>query len=80
MGLTAEGSDEIENSRKFVEDLGIEWPNAYGAGATIAALGVQGLPTVLLVGADGKVLWNDELGGALDDAIGQALGSVAVNP
>jgi hypothetical protein len=60
---------------KFIQDLGITWPNAYGARATLQALGVRGVPTTFVVARDGRIAWNDELGGDLDDAIQRALGA-----
>ena len=39
----------------------------------IDALGVSGYPTLFVIGADGKIVWNDELGGDLQNAIDQAL-------
>ena len=77
LGLTYEGADALDASRKFVDDLGIHWPNAYGAGVTVDALGVTGLPAVLVVGADGKVFWNHEMGGTVEDALQQALAAAS---
>lgn len=47
--------------------------NGYGADATINAFGVTAFPTIIIIGADGKIAWNDELGGNLEDALDRAL-------
>ena len=73
VGLTPEGADAQAESEEFIETNNIAWPNGYGAGATIDALGVSGYPTVLVIGMDGKVVWNDEMSGELNDAIEKAL-------
>lgn len=73
VGLVMEGEEKKAETQKFITETGITWPNGYGAGATIESLGVQGFPTVFVLGADGRVAWNDELGGELSDAIEQAL-------
>jgi len=73
IGLTAEGAKEIAETEAFIEKFGITWPNGYGAAATINALGVTGIPSVFVIGADGKIAWNDRLGGELHDAIEKAI-------
>jgi len=73
LGLTAEDSSALEESKAFVEKLKITWPNGYGAGETINACRVSGLPTLFVIGTDGRVLWNDEMGGELEDALQAAL-------
>jgi len=73
IGLTAGGTEEIAETKAFIEKFGITWPNGYGAAATINALGVTGIPSVFVIGADGKVAWKNELGGELHDAIDKAL-------
>ena len=73
VGLTAEGADKKAQSETFLKKFGITWPNGYGARTTIDALGVTGYPTVFVIGADGKVAWNDERAGELEDAIEKAI-------
>ena len=73
MGLTPDGAKAKAKTEAFIKKYGIAWPNGYGARATIKALGVRGYPTVLVIGTDGKVTWNNEMGGELRDAIDQAL-------
>ena len=74
MGLTHEGAAAKAESEAFVKRFGITWPTGYGAAVTVEALGVAYLPTVFVIAADGKILWNDKLdNGELDDAIDQAI-------
>lgn len=73
--LTVDDDAEgLEAAKIFVKRAGVPWPNGYG-GSTPAALGVTMLPTVFVVGRDGRVLWNNHASrGTLDDAIASALG------
>ncbi|MBI2826286.1 MAG: TlpA family protein disulfide reductase [Planctomycetia bacterium] len=73
IGMTAEGEEALDQSRAFVSDLGIPWPNAYGAGTTIDALRVEAIPTVFVVGRDGRIMWNTDRRGTMEDAIKDAL-------
>lgn len=73
IGLTPEDESEVQIVQAFVDDFGIRWPIGYGAQSTIDALGVFAFPTIIVIGADGKVIWNDEQRGDLDSAIEQAL-------
>ena len=73
VGLVAEGEEAKAETQAFIDHFHIPWPTGYGAMATIEALGVQGFPSILVIGADGRIAWNDELSGTLDDAIEQAL-------
>jgi hypothetical protein len=77
VGLTAEGADAKDDTQAFLDDFKISWSNGYGAGETIEALGVRGYPTVFVIGRDGKIAWNDELPGTLEEAISKALGTDA---
>ena len=74
LGLTMEGSAKLDDTRAVVEHSKLSWPNGYGAQETIAALGIKAIPTVFVVGRDGKIIWNSDRHGSLDDAIESALG------
>jgi acetyl-CoA carboxylase alpha subunit len=58
IGLTQADRAAAES---FVRELGVTWPNGYGAAETISNL-MQGVgaPTFFVVGADGYVFWNDD--------------------
>ena len=73
LGLTMEGGDKLADSHEFVDSLHIQWPNGYGAGETIAALGVRAIPAVFVVGKDGRIIWNSDRHGNVEDAIESAL-------
>lgn len=73
IGLTPEDATALEQSRSFVEETGISWPNGYGAGETLDGFELQYLPSTWVVGRDGKVVWNGDSSGALEDGIQQAL-------
>lgn len=79
IGMT---SAELSDARSYVDDTHFTWPSAYGAGTTIDALQANA-PTIFVVGADGRVVWNDDraryqhdiahLGEKLESAIEEAL-------
>jgi thiol-disulfide isomerase/thioredoxin len=74
LGLTMEGADKLDDTRAVVENANLTWANGYGAGATIQALGVEAIPSVFVIGKDGRVVWNNDRHGSLEEAIDSALG------
>lgn len=62
----------------FVREHHIPWPNGYGASNTVVSL-VFGNPTVVVIGRDGHVFWNDGRSRyehhpeRLPDALGRAI-------
>jgi thiol-disulfide isomerase/thioredoxin len=73
IGLTMDTGKDILKMKEFLKVGKIPWPSAYGAGATLQALGVEGIPQVWVVGVDGKIRWNFDSEGSLDGAIEDAL-------
>ena len=73
IGLTSDTGKNILDMKKFLKDGKIPWPSAYGAGPTLDALGVEGIPQVWVVGVDGKIRWNFDSEGSLDGALEDAL-------
>jgi len=73
IGLTMEGSGTLPDTESIVNSAKLAWPNGYGAGATIQALGVEAIPAVFVIGRDGRVVWNSDRRGTLNDAIDSAL-------
>ena len=55
VGLTSEPSTQVEAIQAFTTKYSVTWPNGYGAGPALAALGVQAVPTLIVVGRDGRV-------------------------
>lgn len=77
IGLTAEGEESLGESRAFLEATGIPWPNGYGALETLQKFEAHAIPTVWVIGRDGKVVWNIDSPGTLADGIEQALAADA---
>lgn len=75
IGLTPDGEEELSESRAFVQKAGITWPNGYGAFETLQAFLTDGgiFPSVWVIGPDGKVTWNRDSPGTLQEAIEKAL-------
>lgn len=73
IGLTSEGGDSFDKTQEVLDHYKIPWPNAYGAGAVIDALGVRAIPAVFVVGRDGRVIWNSGRSGSVGEAIASAL-------
>ena len=78
LGLTSDGPDSLPDAEDFLRQAEIEWPNGYGqeAFATMRAFRVESIPTVYVIGRDGRVAWHNLSGqeGELEDAIERALG------
>lgn len=73
LGLTPVGNEGRESSKDFVRQLRIPWVNGIGAQETIDRLQVYGLPTVFVIGRDGKIVWNSNVPGDMTAAIDTAL-------
>ena len=56
VGLSSESDLELENIEHFVEKYDIQWPVGYAAYETMGALGAEYLPSVVVVGRDGRVV------------------------
>jgi thiol-disulfide isomerase/thioredoxin len=74
-GLTAEGEEALAETRAFIEETGIAWPNGYGANETLEAFGIEYLPTLVVIGADGRIAWTnyEDRGITLHEALDRAL-------
>ena len=74
IGLTQEdGAEGVVKTEKAVRDDHAPWPTAYGAGRMMPILGVTSIPTLFVIGRDGRVVWNSDRGGTLNEAIESAL-------
>ena len=76
IGLTFEEQDQLAEIQDYVQDTGLLWPNGYGAGPTLRALGASAYPFAWVIGPDGRVLWNSDSGSSPTEAIKLALQSV----
>lgn len=75
IGLTSEGSDQLELSRKFLQRAKNTWPNAYGAGHTLTHFypDSMSIPLMWVVDKQGKIAYHghplDMPKGLLDDLL-----------
>lgn len=58
VGLTSEGKLNLDESRKFIEDLKIPWPQGYGAVDTLVALKAEYIPQLWVIDPAGKIVWD----------------------
>lgn len=78
--VSPEESDSIPKLDAFVAEYRVPWPIAYGGMPTLDALGVEYFPSLYLYGVDGRQMWNDSMGGSLEDALDQAVAQGAKAP
>ena len=80
IGLTHEDETALTKSQAFLDAAGITWLNGYGAIDTLLAFEWTGAyPTMWVIGTDGKVIWNSDSPGTLEDGIEEALNSMSKN-
>lgn len=74
LGVTSETASDIPDvERVIARTKGFTWPVGYGGEHLFDALGVRGIPTVFLFGADGHCRWVGNSIEALADKIDEAL-------
>ena len=73
IGLTEEGADKLDETRAVVEKRTSLYPNGYGEIGTIEALGVEMIPSVFVIGKNGRIVWHMERPGTVEEAIESAL-------
>ncbi len=75
VGLTPDEENDLASCRRFLKDNGITWPNGFGASETLGKFLTDGpyFPAIWVIGANGKVLWNRDSAGNLEEAIAEAL-------
>jgi len=56
LALTSEELHDTPAVEEFVQHFGVPWPVGVAAGETIQQLGVKYIPTVIVIGPDGKVI------------------------
>jgi thiol-disulfide isomerase/thioredoxin len=78
IGLTPDSATLLPDTKKFIETLKIPWLNGYGAAATIQDLEVIAIPTLFVIGKDGKVAWHSGLAEDLESALQRALAAPAI--
>ena len=73
IGLTDEGEQQLPKIRQFLEETGITWLNGYGAGDTLRDLEAYAIPAMWVFDTNGKLVWNIDSPGTLEEAIEKAL-------
>ena len=75
IGLTPDDEDQLADCRRFLKKAGISWPNGYAAVETLEKFLTDGgiFPSAWVIGGDGKVTWNRDSAGTLEEAIADAL-------
>jgi thiol-disulfide isomerase/thioredoxin len=58
IGLTSEGADSLDKSKRFIEALKIPWVQGYGAIRTLSRLDANTIPQVWVIDRDGKIVWD----------------------
>jgi len=56
LGLTADGAESLPLSKAFLTETRIPWPNGYGAVEPLSALEADSVPTIWVVGRDGRIV------------------------
>ena len=73
--------EKPEEPKEFVAKHGIPWPQAFLGGWSMdpvsRAYGLRGVPSLWLVGPDGRVIAKELPAGAVKKAVGDALGAKA---
>lgn len=74
IGLTQEGEAELPLIERFLRDFSaMQWPIGYGAGPTLGMLGIAEIPTLVVYGPEGRVLWSGHEARDLSEVLDQAL-------
>jgi thiol-disulfide isomerase/thioredoxin len=79
VGLTSEMERDVPRIKEFINDTpGFVWPVGYGAMGFWHALNVQGIPTTIVFGADGRARWSASGAGqpGLEAALDEALAAM----
>jgi thiol-disulfide isomerase/thioredoxin len=69
VGLTSEESFDLPRVEQYVKKANISWLIGWGAGETLGDLGNRYLPTVYVISAEGKVVWDSENGGSIQETL-----------
>lgn len=73
IGVTQEDSSMLPAIEEYVAETKAPWPIGYGAGPMLNAFEAQYVPSVWIIGRDGKVVWNFDSPGEMSSAIQVAL-------
>ena len=56
LGLTSDGAEALSLNKKFLAETRISWPNGYGAVQPLNTLEADSVPTLWIVGRDGRIV------------------------
>ena len=56
LGLTSDGKESLAQSKRFLTETGVPWPNGYGADRPLNTLESDSIPRVWVVGRDGRIV------------------------
>ena len=73
IGLTAEPLESSQTIKDFLRYADVSWPNGVAAVETLIEFKAEAIPAVWVITPDGKVVWNYDSAGTLDDGIEMAL-------
>lgn len=74
IGLTPEVEAELPTIERFLLDFSdVYWPIGYGARPTLDMLGVELLPTLVVYGPNGRVVWSGHHAQDLPNVLDQTL-------
>jgi thiol-disulfide isomerase/thioredoxin len=77
IGLTTQPQNKLSEIKSVLKAHQVTWLNGWGAIETVQELGTEYLPSVYVIGANGKLLWDSNRGGEIEVALDRAL-SLAV--
>jgi thiol-disulfide isomerase/thioredoxin len=80
IGLTGEPGESLPDTKDFIERLSVPWPTGYGAVSTIIALEVSFIPTLFIVGKDGRIAWHGYHPDGLEEALEAAMAAPDLAP
>ncbi len=73
IGLTDEGADKLDETGPWSRAPISLTPTGTARSPTIEALGVETIPSVFVIGKNGRIVWHTDRPGTVDDAIESAL-------
>ena len=73
IGITNHGAEALAESKQFLQQAQIKWPNGYGAMEMFEDLQAEAIPAVWVFGRDGRVIWNVASEETLEEGIEAAL-------
>jgi len=76
IGLTTHDEFALDTMKEHLDTLGVEWLNGYGADKTLLELQAFSVPSVWVIGPDGRIVWNFDSRESMEEGIEKALTAV----